>query len=85
MTPPHTPQHNSIAERRHRHIIETGLTLLHQSDLPLKFWSHAFQTATYLINRLPTPILNNRSPFHVLFGEVPNYSKFHAFGCLCFP
>jgi transposase InsO family protein len=84
MTPPHTPQHNSIVERRHRHIVETGLTLLHQSDLPLKFWSHAFQTATYLINRLPTPIQNNRSPFHVLFGEVPNYSKLHAFRCLCF-
>jgi len=85
MTPPHTPQHNGIAERRHRHIVETGLTLLHQSNFPLKFWSHAFQTATYLINHLPTPILNNRSPFHALFGEVPNYSKLRVFSCLCFP
>ena len=84
MTPPHTPQHNGIAERRHRHIVETGLTLLHQSNLPLKFWSHAFQTATYLINRLPTPILHNRSPFHALFGDIPNYSKLRIFGCLCF-
>jgi len=85
MTPPHTPQHNGIAKRRHHHIIETGLTLLYQSNLPLKFWSHAFQTATYLINRLPTPILHNRSPFHALFGDIPNYSKLRIFGCLCFP
>ena len=85
MTPPHTPQYNGIAERRHRHIVETCLTLLHQSNLPLKFWSHAFQIATYLINRLPTPILNILSSFHALFGEIPNYSKLHIFGYLCFP
>ncbi|CAA7049102.1 unnamed protein product [Microthlaspi erraticum] len=27
-SPPHTPEHNGLAERRHRHIVETGLTLL---------------------------------------------------------
>lgn len=30
-TPPHTPQHNGMAERRHKHIISTGLILLHQA------------------------------------------------------
>lgn len=29
-----------------------------QAKLPYKYWSHAFQTAVYLINRLPTPILD---------------------------
>ena len=28
-TPPHTPKHNAPAERRHRHIVETGRALLH--------------------------------------------------------
>jgi hypothetical protein len=84
-TPPHTPQHNGSAERRHRHIVETGLTLLHNASLPLSFWSFAFQTASYLINRLPTPLLNNKSPFESLFRSPPNYSKLRIFGCLCFP
>ena len=53
-SPPYTPQLVGSAERKHRHIVETGLVLLHHSALPLKFWSAAFQTATYLINRLPT-------------------------------
>jgi hypothetical protein len=56
-TPPHTPQHNGAAERRHRHLVETGLTLLQTASFPSKYWSYAFQTAVYLINRLPTPIL----------------------------
>jgi hypothetical protein len=84
-TPPHTPEHNGTAERRHRHVRETGLTLLSQASLPLQFWSHAFLTAVYLINRMPTPILSLQSPFAKLFGRPPNYTKLRVFGCLCYP
>jgi transposase InsO family protein len=48
---PHTPQQNGVSERRHRHLVETGLTLLHVASLPLQYWPYAFSTATYLINR----------------------------------
>ena len=27
-SPPHTPEHNGFAERRHRHIVESGLSLM---------------------------------------------------------
>ncbi|KAJ0545685.1 putative RNA-directed DNA polymerase [Helianthus annuus] len=84
-TPPHTPEQNGVAERRHRHIVETGLSLLHYAHLPLSFWTHAFQTAVYLINRLPTPILDFKSPYSVLFQKNPTYNKLKPFGCLCYP
>ncbi|OMO73140.1 Integrase, catalytic core [Corchorus capsularis] len=84
-TPPHTPEHNGISERKHRHIVETGKTLLHQAHLPNTFWTFAYQTAVYLINRMPTPTLAHKSPFEVLFQKQPNYSKLKIFGCLCFP
>lgn len=84
-TPPHTLEHNGTSERRHLHIVETGLSLFHHSSLPLPFWSYAFQTAVYLINHLPTPILGNKSPFQMLFNQSPNYAKLQPFGCLCFP
>ena len=83
-TPPHTPEHNGVAERRHRHVIETGLTLLHQAFLPLTYWSYAFKTAVYLINKMPAHVLNNISPYKALFGDLPNYFKLRVFGCLCF-
>lgn len=63
--PPYTPQH--IASVQCRHIVETGLTLLHHAHLPLSLWSFTFKIAIYHINRVPTPVLKNRSPFECLF------------------
>ena len=51
----------------------------------LYFWTFAFQTTTYLINRLPTPILGHQSPFEKLFKKRPNYTKLRVFGCLSYP
>lgn len=34
-TPPHTPEHNGTAERRHCHIVETGLALLTKPHCPV--------------------------------------------------
>jgi hypothetical protein len=54
---PHTHQQNGKIEHKHRHIVETGLALLSHAKVPLQFWEDAFSTACYLINRLPTPVL----------------------------
>lgn len=53
--------------------------------MPLTYWTHACATAVYLINRLPTPTLNNDTPYFRLFGKHPNYQKLKYFGCLCYP
>jgi hypothetical protein len=66
-TCPHTSQQNGIAERKLRHILETGLTLLAHSGLPKSFWVDAFLTSVYVINKLPTPVLSNSSPFEKLY------------------
>lgn len=84
-TPPHTPEHNGLAERRHRHIVETGLSLLTHASVPTEYWTYAFATAVYLINRMPSKTLDMDSPYLRLFGTSPNYSKLRVFGCLCYP
>jgi len=80
-----THEQNGTVERRHRHIVEIGLTLLGQCSAPLRFWNYAFESSVYLINRMPTLVLQNTSPFDCLFRRTPDYNFLHTFGCLCFP
>ena len=60
-TAPHTPQQNGVSERRHRHFVESGLTLLHDAHLDFSYWPYALQTASYLINRHLTHLLQEKS------------------------
>ncbi|KAK9132427.1 hypothetical protein Scep_011955 [Stephania cephalantha] len=82
---PHTHAQNGRAERKHRHIVEMSLTLLAHSKVPLKYWWDACSTAAFIINRLPTKVLNGISPFEKLFHESPDYNLLRVFGCACFP
>ncbi|GKE47260.1 retrovirus-related pol polyprotein from transposon TNT 1-94, partial [Tanacetum coccineum] len=82
---PYTPQQNGCAERKHRHLVETGLAMLFHAHVPASYWVDAFSSATYIINRLPTKLLGNHSPFELLYSRLPNYTNFHAFGCLVYP
>ena len=52
---PHTHKQNRVAERKHRHVVKTGLTLLAQAFMPFKYWDEAFRTSVFLKNNLPTP------------------------------
>jgi histone deacetylase 1/2 len=82
---PHAHQQNGAANRKHRHIVEVGLSLLAHASMPLKFWEEAFLAATYLINRTPSKLLQYSTPLATLFDEQPDYSSLRVFGCTCWP
>ena len=80
---PHAHQQNRSAERKHRHIVEVGLSLLAHASMPLKFWDEAFLATTYLINRMPSKVIDNSTPLELLFGQKPDYSALRIFRCAC--
>jgi hypothetical protein len=82
---PHTNQQNGSTERKHRHIVEIGLSLLAHASMPGKFWDEAFLAATYLINRLPNKVIHDSTPLERLFDQKPDYSFLRIFGCACWP
>jgi hypothetical protein len=81
----HTHQQNESAEHKHHHIVETGLALLAHASMLIKFWDKAFVTPTYLMNQLPTRVIDNLSSLSRLFNTQPNYSMLKIFGCACWP
>jgi len=82
---PHAHQQNGAAERKHRHIVEVGLSLLARSSMPLKYWDEAFLAATYLINRTPSKVLQFQTPLERLCQMKPDYMSLRIFGCACWP
>jgi len=67
------PQQNARVERKHQHILNITRALLFQSNLPKTFWSYAAIHAVFIMNRVPSPILNNQTPdLHQLkvFGSL---------------
>ncbi|KAG8479747.1 hypothetical protein CXB51_029269 [Gossypium anomalum] len=84
-TCPYTSAQNGLVERKHRQIVETGLSMLAHASMPITYWNDAFSYAVYLLNQLPTAPLAFVSPYEKLFQAKPNYSFLTTFSCLCFP
>ncbi|MBT0984662.1 DDE-type integrase/transposase/recombinase, partial [Salmonella enterica subsp. enterica serovar Typhimurium] len=70
-TCPHTPQQNGVAERKNRHIFETARALLIGASVPKCFLPEAVTYAMYVINRMPSRVVDFRTPLQVLTEFVP--------------
>ncbi|RVX02815.1 Retrovirus-related Pol polyprotein from transposon TNT 1-94 [Vitis vinifera] len=84
LTTPYTPQQNGVSERKNRSIMEMTRCMLHEKELPKKLWAEAANTAVFLLNRLPTRVLQKKTPFEAWFGYKPDLKNLRTFGCLCF-
>ena len=74
----------SQKKKKHRHLVETSLTLLYQSYLPLNYWSYTFSIASFLINRLPSFVLGFISPWEKINYVSQPLSTLKTFSCACY-
>jgi hypothetical protein len=70
-TCPSTPQQNGTAERKNRHLLEVARAIMFESNVPKFLWGDAVLTASYLINRMPTRVLNYLTPLNVFKNLFP--------------
>jgi transposase InsO family protein len=81
ISPPYTPQHNGVAERANKTIINMARCMLSQSNLAKEWWGEAVRTAMAVTNCLPSVRRGKVSPIQLMFGKRPNYGVFRPFGC----
>ncbi|GJZ35562.1 retrotransposon protein, putative, ty1-copia subclass, partial [Tanacetum coccineum] len=73
LTPPYTPQHNGVSERRNRTLLDMVRSMMNLTTLPLSFWDYALESATRILNMVPTKKVD-KTPYELWYGKVPNLS-----------
>ncbi|GJY75680.1 retrotransposon protein, putative, ty1-copia subclass [Tanacetum coccineum] len=78
-TPPYTPQHNGVSERRNRTLLDMVRSMMSQTTLPKSFWDYALETAARILNMVPTKKVE-KTPYEVWHGRAPKLSYYKNSG-----
>ncbi|GKD54997.1 retrotransposon protein, putative, ty1-copia subclass [Tanacetum coccineum] len=79
-TPPYTPQHNSVSERRNRTLVDMVRSMMSQTTLTKSIWDYALESATRILNMVPTKKVE-KSPYEVWYGQAPKLSYLNVWAC----
>ncbi|KAG2964949.1 hypothetical protein PC120_g27310 [Phytophthora cactorum] len=80
-TVPYAHQTNGTAERAIQTIVTIGRSMLHHAKLDKCFWAEAAMTAIYVKNRLPSPKIEHKTPFEIVYKSKPSVKHMRVFGC----
>jgi hypothetical protein len=84
ITTPDTPQHNGVAERMNRTLLDKVRAMLIDADLPESYWYDALEYAALLHNVAPTRALGDITPEEAWSGNKPDVSRLRVFGSRAF-
>ena len=74
LTPPGTPQHYGVSERRNRTLLDMVRSMMSLTDLPILFWGYALETVIVFKSVETTP-------YELWFGKKPKLSFLKVWGC----
>ena len=80
LTPPGTPQHNGVSERRNRTLLDMVRSMMAHTSLPTSFWGYALETAAVLVNNAPSKAVE-KTPYEIWCGKSPNLKYLRVWGC----
>jgi len=85
---PNSLKQNGVAKRKNRHLLEVIRSLLIGGNIPSYLWAEALSSAVYLINKVPSSMLNFKRSLDALSHHFTlnfvNYLPPHIFGCVIY-
>ncbi|GJY19450.1 retrotransposon protein, putative, ty1-copia subclass [Tanacetum coccineum] len=79
-TPPYTPQHNGVSERRNRTLLDMVCSMMSLTTLPTSFWDYALKTSARILNMVPNKKVE-KTPYEVWHRQAPKLSYLKVWGC----
>ncbi|GJZ13805.1 retrotransposon protein, putative, ty1-copia subclass [Tanacetum coccineum] len=79
-TPPYTPQHDGVFERRNRTLLDMVRSMMSQTTLLKSFWNYALEFAARILNMVPIKKVE-KTPYEVWYGQSPKLSYLKVWGC----
>ena len=80
VTPPYTPQHNDVSERRNRTLLDMVRSMMSKAELPLSYWGYAQESAAHMLNMIPTKSVP-KTPYEIWTGKKPCLNYLGVWGC----
>jgi len=77
---PHVHRQNGMAESLIKRLKLIARPLILRTKLPISIWGHAILHVVALVQIRPSAY-NEYSPLQMTYGQVPNLSHLHIFGC----
>jgi hypothetical protein len=72
-------QHQNFAERQIQEVKKRCNILMDRTGTPATYWLLCAEYAVYILNRLSSPTLNQKTPLEVATGQQPDISAILAF------
>ena len=70
-----------MVERKNMTVMEMARSLLKSMNVLGRLWGEAVRHSVYLLNRLPTKAMGDKTPFEGWYGRKPNLGYLKVFGC----
>jgi hypothetical protein len=64
--------------------MEMARAMLKSMRVPGRYWAEAVRHSVFLLNRLPTKILSDKTPHEVWTGRKPSPGHLKVFGCTAY-
>ena len=64
--------------------MEMTRSLLKAMEVPQVMWGEALMYSTYIINRVPTRAVKDKTPYEAFYGRIPSVEHLRIFGCVAY-